>query len=206
MAGPWIVWVRITEGSAGLEAVGAAAGKQGLVAAAQHDAAHLPAVGRLVENHRAFAVRIDQRVGIVRLDQMDFHLAVHAQGELVVGAGIPGRLPLGAHGLHDVFQVFADGDALIGRAPARDVEHVGKNVVFRIVFDGVDAAGRKIVQPAEHGFVFRHDTVLHLTNVRYTNFCSNNEHYQIRAGHVNRSIRCRCGSRRKPLGERDPAP
>ena len=142
------------------------------MAAAQHDAAHLPAVGHLVENDRALAVRVDQGVGVVRLDQMDFHFAVHAQGELVVGAGIPGRLPLRAQHLDDIFEILADGDALVGRAPARNVEHVGEHIVFRVVVDGVDAAGRKVVQPAEHGLVLRHC----LSSLFLGPKCSFNEH------------------------------
>ena len=45
---------------------------------------------------------------------MDLDTPIHAEGEFVMAANVPGRGALGPDGLDHVLEVLADGDALVG--------------------------------------------------------------------------------------------
>jgi len=77
-----------------------------------------------------------------------------------VRIGDPGRKPFCAPGLDDVVEVLADDDALIGRGRRSQLEHVGKDVVLRVVVDDVDRALAVAVERAEHRDVVRLGRIL----------------------------------------------
>jgi hypothetical protein len=88
---------------------------------------------------------------MVELHQLDLDTAVHADDEFIMAGGIPRRGALGPGAFDDIFEVLADRDALIGARPARHLEHVGEDVILRIVVDDLDAALGEIVDGGEDG-------------------------------------------------------
>ena len=117
------------------------------VAATGCGRAHLRAVRFAVDGDRPVLAGRGQRRG--QLDQADGHVAVHAQHRLVVVARPPARRALGTDRLDDVLLVLADGDLLVRRRHAGDLEHVGERVVLGVVVDDLDRALAVVVERTE---------------------------------------------------------
>ena len=120
-----------------MEAVGGAGGEQGHVAATGDDLAHARAAGLAFEGPVALGGGVG-RLLVAHLGQLDPDLAVHDQGELVMGAGPPVRGALGPDRLQDVLPVLTDRDLLVRPGPRGDLEHVGERVVVGLVVDDLD--------------------------------------------------------------------
>jgi hypothetical protein len=110
--------------------------------------------GRGVAGQHGAAFGCTRRV--FHLDEVDSDLAVHAECELVMAAGEPGRNALRAHHFLDIFHVLGDDDAFIGLRLGGNFEHVREHVVPGGTRHQLDAAFRVVRNGSEDGVHLAH--------------------------------------------------
>src|SRR3954453_16274305 len=143
-------------GRCGAHAIGGVGRQQRLVAFAQDDAPHLLAGGLAIDPHGPLLVAGHQ--WRIELDQFDRDFTVHAQRELVVGAGPPLTGPLGADRLQHVLHVLADSYLLPWLRGIRHLEDVGERVVLGLVVDQLDRPFVVVGERPELRHVLSHAT------------------------------------------------
>jgi len=136
----------------GPKAIGGALRQQHLMAALAFDIAHFSAHrGALDGDGTALAGGYHGIRGI-ELHEVDRDHAVHDDGELIMGRGEPGRGAFRAQRLEDVAQVDRDHHLFVRPGPARDVEDIREDIVFRIIVDDFELSLAEVAQRAERGF------------------------------------------------------